>query len=257
MKFSQAIVRPPSTSFPEGLTQADLGVPDLELTMQQHATYCAALEKCGLSLTRLEPDPRYPDSTFVEDTAILTARSAILTHPGAVSRRGEVPSVEAALAQIYPSLTTIKPPGTLDGGDVCQVEDHFFIGLSARTNEAGAQQLTDFLEEDGYTVSLVDIQGLESTLHLKSGMANLGDRRLVLTQEMETQDAFQGYEIITVVQEENYAANCVRVNDFVLIPAGHPRTEAKISKLGYTTLTLEMSEFEKMDGGLSCLSLRF
>jgi dimethylargininase len=139
--------------------------------MQQHATYCTALEKCGLSLTRLEPDPRYPDSTFVEDTAILTARSAILTHPGAVSRRGEVPSVEAALAQIYPSLTTIKPPGTLDGGDVCQVEDHFFIGLSARTNEAGAQQLTDFLEEDGYTVSLVDIQGLESTLHLKSGMA--------------------------------------------------------------------------------------
>lgn len=257
MKFSQAIVRPPSTSFPEGLTQADLGVPDLELTMQQHATYCTALEKCGLSLTRLEPDPRYPDSTFVEDTAILTARSAILTHPGAVSRRGEVPSVEAALAQIYPSLTTIKPPGTLDGGDVCQVEDHFFIGLSARTNEAGAQQLTDFLEEDGYTVSLVDIQGLESTLHLKSGMANLGDRRLVLTQEMETQDAFQGYEIITVVQEENYAANCLRVNDFVLIPAGHPRTEAKISKLGYTTLTLEMSEFEKMDGGLSCLSLRF
>jgi dimethylargininase len=257
LKFSQAIVRPPSTSFPEGLTQADLGVPDLELTMQQHATYCAALEKCGLSLTRLEPDPRYPDSTFVEDTAILTARSAILTHPGAVSRRGEVPSVEAALAQIYPSLTTIKPPGTLDGGDVCQVEDHFFIGLSARTNEAGAQQLTDFLEEDGYTVSLVDIQGLESTLHLKSGMANLGDRRLVLTQEMETQDAFQGYEIITVVQEENYAANCLRVNDFVLIPAGHPRTEAKISKLGYTTLTLEMSEFEKMDGGLSCLSLRF
>ena len=257
MKFSQAIVRPPSTSFPEGLTQADLGVPDLELAMQQHATYCTALEKCGLSLTRLEPDPRYPDSTFVEDTAILTARSAILTHPGAVSRRGEVSSVEAALAQIYPSLTTIKPPGTLDGGDVCQVENHFFIGLSERTNETGAQQLAELLTEDGYTASYVDIRDLDNTLHLKSGMANLGDRRLVLTQEMETQDAFQGYEIITVVQEENYAANCLRVNDFVLIPAGHPRTEAKISKLGYTTLTLEMSEFEKMDGGLSCLSLRF
>ncbi len=257
MKFSQAIVRPPSTSFPEGLTQADLGVPDLELAMQQHATYCTALEKCGLSLTRLEPDPRYPDSTFVEDTAILTARSAILTHPGAVSRRGEVPSVEAALAQIYPSLKTIKPPGMLDGGDVCQVEDHFFIGLSKRTNEAGAEQLAEFLQENGCTASFVDIRDLDNTLHLKSGMAYLGDMRLVLTEELATQGAFQGYEIITVDPQDNYAANCLRINDFVLIPAGHPRTEAKISRLGYTTLTLEMSEFQKMDGGLSCLSLRF
>ena len=257
MKFSQAIVRPPSTSFPEGLTQANLGVPDLELAMQQHATYCTALEKCGLSLTRLEPDPRYPDSTFVEDTAVLTARSAILTHPGAVSRRGEVSSVEAALAQIYPSLKTIKPPGTLDGGDVCQVENHFFIGLSERTNETGAKQLAEFLQENGYTASLVDIRDLDNTLHLKSGMAYLGQDRLVVTEELATQDAFQGYEIITVDQEESYAANCLRINDFVLIPARHPRTEAKISKLGYTTLTLEMSEFEKMDGGLSCLSLRF
>jgi len=225
--------------------------------MQQHATYCTALEKCGLSLTRLEPDPRYPDSTFVEDTAVLTARSAILTHPGAVSRRGEVSSVEAALAQIYPSLKTIKPPGTLDGGDVCQVENHFFIGLSERTNETGAKQLAEFLQENGYTASLVDIRDLDNTLHLKSGMAYLGQDRLVVTEELATQDAFQGYEIITVDQEESYAANCLRINDFVLIPARHPRTEAKISKLGYTTLTLEMSEFKKMDGGLSCLSLRF
>jgi dimethylargininase len=257
LNYSRAIVRPPGTSFPEGLTQADLGEPDLGIALQQHAAYCKALAKCGLSLTKLEPDQRYPDSTFVEDTAVLTAHSAVLTHPGAFSRRGEIPSVEQALAQIYPSPKKIEPPGTLDGGDVCQVEDHFFIGLSKRTNEAGAQQLADFLEEDGYTSGFIDIRGLQSTLHLKSGMANLGDSRLILIEELTTYSAFQGYEIIPVDPYENYAANCLRINDFVLLAAGHPGIEAKISSLGFSTLTLEMSEFEKMDGGLSCLSLRF
>ena len=257
MKFSQAIVRPPGKSFPEGLTTAGLGRPNLELALQQHSAYCATLEKCGLSLTGLEPDPRYPDSTFVEDTAVLTERSAILTHPGAVSRRGEVSSVEAALAQIYPSLKTIKPPGMLDGGDVCQVEDHFFIGFSERTNETGAKQLAELLTEDGYTASYIDIRGFDNTLHLKSGMAYLGQDRLILTQEMATKDAFQGYEIIMVDQEENYAANCLRVNDFVLLAAGYGIIANRISKLGYPILELEMSEFQKMDGGLSCLSLRF
>lgn len=257
MKFTQALVRPPSTSFPEGLTKADLGVPDLGRAQQQHAAYCKALEQCGLALTRLEPDPRYPDSTFVEDTAVLTGRSAILTHPGAVSRRGEVVRVEQALSQIYPTLKVIQPPGTLDGGDVCQVEDHFFIGLSERTNEAGAQQLAGFLEEDGYTASFIDIRGFVNILHLKSGMADLGDNRLVLTEELAAQHAFKNIEIIPVDPDENYAANCLRVNDFILLAAGYGIIANRISKLGYPILELEMSEFQKMDGGLSCLSLRF
>ena len=165
--------------------------------------------------------------------------------------------MEQALSQIYSSFKKIKPPGTLDGVDVCQVEDHFFIGLSERTNEAGAQQLADLLEDDGCTSGFVDIRGLEGTLHLKSGMAYLGDGRLILTEELTIYGAFQGYEIIPVDPNENYAANYLRINDFVLLPAGHPGREAKISILGYANLTLELSEFEKMDGGLSCLSLRF
>ena len=257
MKFRHAVVRPPSASFAEGLTTADLGLPNLELAARQHAAYCAALEKSGLTLSRLKSDPQYPDSTFVEDTAVLTRRSAILTRPGAISRRGEVPSVEHVLTQFYSLTHTIEPPGTLDGGDICQAGDHFFIGLSERTNDVGARQLAKFLGTEGYTSRIVNIRGIEGQLHLKSGIAYLGDRRLVLTKGMEKMDVFGGYEIIPVDPDENYAANCMRVNDYVLLAAGFPKLASKLSDLGYQIISLEMSEFQKLDGGLSCLSLRF
>lgn len=257
MNFTQAIVRPPSTSFAEGITTAELGKPDLELASEQHSAYCTALEKCGLALSRLNPDPRFPDSTFIEDTAVLTRHSAILTRPGATSRRGEVPSVEAALSQFYSSTHTIQPPGTLDGGDICQVEDHFLIGLSDRTNELGARQLAKFLAEDGYTSQIVSLVGVEDQLHLKSGLAYLGERRLILTRAMEEINFHGDYELIRIDPDENYAGNCIRVNEYVLIAAGYPKLESKLSDLGYQIISLEMSEFQKMDGGLSCLSLRF
>ena len=255
--FKYAIVRPPSTSFAQGLTTADSGQPDLSLALQQHSAYCAALERCGLTLTVMEPDPRFPDSPFVEDTAVLTTQSAILAHPGAASRRGEVSSVAQSLTQFYSSLHTIQPPGTLDGGDICQADDHFFIGISERTNEEGAQQLAGILEQDGYSSSFVDIRGFEGLLHLKSGIAYLGERRLVLSKGVEDLATFDGYEIVYVDTDENFAANCVRVNDYVLVAVGYPKFATKLSSLGYLTLPLEVSEFQKMDGGLSCLSLRF
>ena len=255
--FKHAIVRPPSTSYAQGLTTANMGKPDLDLAREQHSAYCAALERCGLTLTILEPDPRFPDSPFVEDTAVLTTRSAILAHPGAASRQGEVSSVAQSLVQHFPYLHTIQPPGTLEGGDICQADDHFFIGISERTNEKGAQQLAGLLEQDGYSSSFVDIRGFEGLLHLKSGIAYLGDRRLVLTKGVEDLATFEGYEIVYVDTDENYAANCVRVNDYVLLAAGYQKFATKLSAWGYQTLPLEVSEFQKMDGGLSCLSLRF
>ncbi|MBE9474646.1 MAG: N(G),N(G)-dimethylarginine dimethylaminohydrolase, partial [Chloroflexi bacterium] len=150
-----------------------------------------------------------------------------------------------------------QPPGTLDGGDICQVGNHFFIGISERTNIDGAQQLARLLEQDGYSSSFVDIRGFEGLLHLKSSLAYLGDQRLVITKGVKDLAIFEGYEIVCVDADENYAANCVRVNDFVLLAAGFPKIAAKLSTLGYQTQLLEMSEFQKMDGGLSCLSLRF
>jgi dimethylargininase len=255
--FQYAIVRPPGANFAQGLTTVDLGAPIYEKALEQHEQYCQALQQCGLTLTRLEADLRYPDSTFVEDTAILTDRCAILTRPGAFSRQGEVENIKETLARLYPSLHAIVPPGTLDGGDICEAENHFFIGISERTNEEGAWQLADLLVQEGYTSTCVDIRQVEGILHLKSGIAYLGDSRLVLIDELAHHKAFQGYDVIRVEPSESYAANCVRVNDHVLFAAGFPKLQAAIRNLGYSLIVLDMSEFQKMDGGLSCLSLRF
>ena len=257
--FTRAIVRPPGPNFSEGLTsvdhRAEPGPPQFERAVEQHAAYCAALAQCGLTVTSLPPDPNYPDSTFVEDTAILTQRCAVIARPGAPSRRGEVIDMHSVLAGFYPNLLSIQPPGTLDGGDVCQAGNHFFVGLSERTNEAGGQQLAELLAQFGYTASLVDIRKI-SGLHLKSGLAYLGDNRLVVTAALD-HAAFPNYELIRVNSNEEYAANCIRVNDYVLLAAGYQSFARTLSGLGCQTIALEMSEFQKMDGGLSCLSLRF
>lgn len=252
-----AIVRPPGATFAEGLTTVDRGAPVLERAIEQHHKYCEALQACGVSLVRLDADPRHPDSTFVEDTAVLTGRGAILARPGAASRKGEVDSVGRALAPFFPVIRAIAPPGTVDGGDICEAGRRFFIGVSRRTNEDGARQLAAFLEQDGHETSFVDIRGIAGILHLKSGVAYLGDDRLVLIEPLAGHAAFRGYEVLRVEPAENYAANCLRVNESILLPAGYPVLEAALRRLGASLITLDMAEFRKMDGGLSCLSLRF
>ena len=256
-QFKRAIVRPPASTFADGLTRVDLGAPDYNRALQQHQEYCNALRTCGLSLVHLEPIPDFPDSTFVEDTALLTERGVILTRPGAASRSGEVAAIEPVLRESFPELRRIDPPGTVDAGDVCEAGDHFFIGLSHRTNEIGALQLATFLNEFGYTTSLIDIREISNILHLKSGIAFLGDDRLVAIDELAERPEFRGFELIRVSPEEEYAANCLSVNGKVLIAAGFPLFEEQLDKLGLDVIALEMSEFQKMDGGLSCLSLRF
>ena len=257
MHFNQAIVRPPGSSFAQGITNANLGVPDLDLAQEQHQAYCAALEMCGVSLIVMQPDAEFPDSTFVEDTAVLTRNSAILTLPGASNRRGEVKSIKPVISRYFENIHTISAPGTLDGGDICQVENHFFIGISERTNTDGAQQLASILLRDGYSSSFIDLRGYRELLHLKSGIAYLGDRRLVLSKGMERLANFEDYEIIYIDHGESYAANCLRVSDCVLVAQGFPNIKAKLTGLGYQVHQVEVSEFQKMDGGLSCLSLRF
>ncbi len=255
--FTRAIVRPPGHNFADGLTSVDLGMPDFRKALKQHEDYCLALERCGLALTHLPADLDYPDSTFVEDTAILVERGAILTRPGALSRAGEVTSIKETLSKFYSEFQPISEPGTLDGGDICEAGNHFFIGISLRTNEAGAQQLARLLSKLGYTSSYVDIRDVSGILHLKSGIAYIGDNRLVLIDSLADRSEFLGYSIVHVSPEENYAANCVRVNDYVLIAQGYPKLQKSLIDLGSKTLALDMSEYQKMDGGLSCLSLRF
>jgi dimethylargininase len=252
-----AIVRTPGSNFAEGLTTVDLGMPDLDTALTQYRRYCDALRECGLQITQLDADVRHPDSTFVEDTAILTERGAILTRPGAVSRAGEVAAIASIVRSLFPVTLQIEPPGTLDGGDICDAEGHFYIGLSHRTNDEGARQLAGHLAALGYRSSTIDVRGMTSILHLKSGISHIGNNTMVVMDELADDARFREYEIIRVAVEESYAANCVRVNDRVLVAAGYPLLAGDMEARGFRCLPLKMSEFQKMDGGLSCLSLRF
>lgn len=260
--FTNAIVRKPGSNFAEGLTSVDLGLPEYGKALGQWEAYCAALERCGLIVTRLEADPGYPDSTFVEDAAVLTAHGAMLTRPGAASRLGEVAAIAETVRGFYPEAAEIAAPGTLDGGDICEAGRHFFLGLSHRTNEEGARQLVEHLRKEGYSSSCVDVRGMSSILHLKSGISYIGpgladEETLVVMEEMADWPEFAGHDLLRVSAEESYGANCVRVNDRVLVAAGFPKMTEELVRRGYDPLVLEMSEFQKMDGGLSCLSLRF
>lgn len=255
--FTRAIVRLPGSNFDAGLTTVDFGRPELALTLKQHALYCEALEECGLAVTTLQADLRFPDSTFVEDTAILTPQGAVLARPGAASRSGEVDAIRAAVQEFYPDPKTIEAPGTVDGGDICEAGCHFFLGLSHRTNEEGARQLAAHLAEMGYTSSMVDVRAMTSILHLKSGISYIGENTLVVMEEMAGRAEFAGFELLRVSEEESYGANCVRVNERVLVAEGYPGLTAELKRRGFRPLVLDMSEFRKMDGGLSCLSLRF
>jgi dimethylargininase len=255
--FTHALLRLPGENFAEGLTQAGEGAPDPELAFEQHRRYCEALADCGLSLTVLPPDPRHPDGCFVEDTALVTGRGAILTRPGAPSRRGEVDVIEAALKGLFPEIARIEAPGTVDAGDVCEADGHFLVGLSARTNEAGARQLAAQLGALGYRADIVDIRAERGLLHLKTGIAWLGDGRMLAVEGLPAWPALSAYEVVHVPRAERYAANALRVNDHVLVAAGYPQTRAAVESLGFPVITLDMSEFRKLDGGLSCLSLRW
>ena len=256
-QFSQAIVRLPGANYADGLTRVDLGVPSLAKAMAQHERYCSVLRDCGLELTVLPADARYPDGTFVEDTAVLLPDAVMITRPGADSRQGEVIAIDGALRSHYSDFERIEAPGTLDGGDICEADRHVYIGLSHRTNEEGAAQLARWLEAHGYSSSTVDIRGMDSILHLKSGIAWLGDHRLLVIEELADHPAFAGIEQVVVEPDEMYAANAIRVNDHVLIAKGYPKLQAQLEALGYDCVALDMSEYAKMDGGLSCLSLRF
>jgi dimethylargininase len=261
MRFSRAVVRLPGRNFAAGLSTSSEGRPDIERALEQHAMYVRALQGCGIQVTCLEADEAHPDATFVEDTAIVTGRGAILTRPGAPSRAGEVASIALCLRDFYVELPAIDSPGTVDGGDICQADGHFLIGVSARTNEAGADQLARHLRHLGFTSSVIDIRDNPALLHLKSGIAYLGDGLWVaddcIQGALRSQKAIDVRSLIVVPQAESYSANCVRVNDAVLAAAGYPGMKAALESRGCRVLYLEMSEFRKMDGGLSCLSLRF
>ena len=259
MKFTHAITRTPPNSYLHAITTAELGQPDLEIALQQHNQYCQVLEQAGLQVQALPALEAYPDSVFVEDTAILEPDFAVLSQPGAISRQGEATEMLPVLEENFDRVYQIEGHGTLDGGDICKVEDRYYIGISARTNLEGAQQLAAIFNHFGYRSELIDIRslGMQGVLHLKSAFNYLGEYRLLLDPRLVEQYHFKGYQELVVPLEEAYAANSLRINDLLLVPDGFPQTLELVQQAGFNTLLLDVSEYRKMDGGLSCLSLRW
>jgi len=253
--FTNAIVRTPGRSIVKGLSNSKtLGVPNYEQAMIQHQSYIDALTKCGLDILVLEPCEEYPDSTFVEDVALITPNCAIITRPGAPSRRGEVHEIEFVLKQRFNNVEEIEAPGAIDGGDIMMVGAHYFIGLSERTNLEGAKQIIQILKQYGLSGSTIS---LKKVLHLKTGLSYLEENNLVVCGEFIDESSLGQYNPIEIPEKESYAANCIWVNGSVIIPLGYPTTKQRIKNAGYRVIETDVSEFEKLDGGLSCLSLRY
>ena len=255
--FQNVIVRRPCRAMVEGITSnPQLGKPDYELALKQHDSYIEALQQCGVCVTVLPADERYPDSCFVEDPAVITRKCAIITNPGAESRNGEKDEIIHAVRVFFSEeqIEYIKAPGTLEGGDVMMVGDHFYVGRSARTNEEGIRQFLAILEKHGLTGSEVP---LEEVLHLKTGVNYLENNNMLVSGEFVEKSEFAAYHRIEIPEEEAYAANCIWVNGTVIVPQGYPAVEAAVRSLGYPVLLVDTSEYRKLDGGLSCLSLRF
>jgi dimethylargininase len=252
--FSKAIVRTPSRSLVSGITKANLGEPDYQLALEQHREYVAALQSCDLVVEVMEADEDYPDAMFIEDTALLMPRCAIVTNPGAAPRQGEVHEVSRQLKNHYDRVEAIQASGTVEAGDIMMVGGHCYIGLSERTNRDGAAQMIKLLQAYGYSGSMVPIS---EALHLKSSVSYLENNNLVVIGELCDKPEFAQFNQIQIDEAERYAANCVWINNRVLLAKGFPKTTEMISALGYPVIELDVSEFRKLDGGLSCLSLRF
>lgn len=251
--FTHAIVRTPGPDFADGLTTSGLGRPDHARMLVQHQAYVNALRTLGLSVQVLEPLPHHPDAYFVEDAAVVTPELAVITRPGAPARRGEAPALAPVLAAHKPTAA-IHAPGTLDGGDVLIVGKRVFIGITGRTNIEGATQLGRLLEPQGFCWTPIPVG---EGLHLKTFVNTLGGDTLLLAEAFLGHEAFAPYERLVVDPEEGYAANVLWINGHLLIPKGFPRTRDLLASRDLPLVELDCSEPRKMDGGLTCMSVRF
>jgi dimethylargininase len=252
--FAHAIVRLPSSSIKEGISSAGLGKPDYELALKQHSEYTEFLTKLGLNVEILPSEESFPDSTFIEDVALCTKSVAVITNPGAKSRNGETEGMIQVLSAYFNTIEKIIHPGTVEGGDIMMVNDHFYIGLSGRTNIEGADQMIKILKNHGFSGSKVR---LNKMLHLKSGVSYLENNIMLVCGEFIDNNVFKKFKRIVIDEDDCYATNSLWINGKVLVPAGFPKTMVKIEEAGYETIPVNVSEFRKVDGGLSCLSLRF
>lgn len=253
-EFNSAIVRAVPRSVVDGLRATDTGSPDFAGVVAEHAGYVRALEGAGVAVEILPTLEAYPDSLFVEDTALVFHGAAIVLRPGAPSRRGEAAEIAPALQRRFDRVLRLEQ-GCVDGGDVLTTQRGVFIGQSARTDAQGAETLIALLAEIGQRGSAVATP--QDVLHFKSDCALLDEETILLTARLAASGVFEGFRLLLVPDGEEGAANAVRVNDQVLISDAYPRTAELLAKAGYKTTALATREIGKIDAGLSCLSLRW
>jgi len=235
------------------LTHLDRQPIDLDLARRQHHRYEAALATLGCEVIQLSEEPELPDSVFVEDAALVLDEVAIITRPGADSRKPETTSIAPALAP-YRLLITIEAPGTVDGGDVLTVGKNIYVGLSTRSNQHAVDQMAAALKAYGYRVQALHVN---ECLHLKSAVTEVAEETLLINPAWLDRTLFSGYRLIEIDPSEPYAANVVRVGDKIIYPIGYPRTQAKIEAAGIVVHNVDVSELIKAEGAVTCCSLIF
>ncbi len=253
-RFSHAITRAPADSVANGLRAVDTGAPDIALMRAHHADYVAALREAGVKVIELGPLPDFPDAQFVEDTALCLPEGAVVMRPGAPSRLGEAAEMAPHLGALYSRVETIGD-GYIEGGDILVTGAEILVGRSARTDAAGIAALARIVVPWGHEVR--EVETPPGVLHFKTDCSLLDGETILATTRLSASGCFTDYKVIDVAEGEEAAANAIRVNDLVLMPAGFPKTARRLTKAGYDIREIGNSECAKLDGGMSCLSLRF
>jgi dimethylargininase len=254
--FSHAITRKPSASIVAGLRAVDTGTPDLGLMLRHHADYVAALRATGAVVVELDALEAFPDSVFVEDTALCLPEGAVVMRPGAPSRLGEAAEMAPHLRALYGQVVQISGADSfIEGGDILTTETEVLVGRSARTNAAGIAELTRLVAPWGHGVR--EVFTPPGVLHFKTDCSLLDGETILSTARLAESGCFAGYRVILVAEGEEACANTIRFNDAVIMPAGFPKTRAALDQAGYKVVEIGNSECAKLDGGMSCLSLRF
>ena len=253
-QFTHAIVRQPAKSIVKGLRAVDIGSPDYDQMICDHNDYVEALVSAGVKVISLTALDKFPDGQFVEDTALCLPEAVILMRPGAPSRLGEVCEIEPQLRDLFKAVYEIEKPGHIEGGDILVTGKEILVGRSARTNENGVSQLSEIVTPLGYVMR--EVFTPPEILHFKTDCSLLGPDEILSTKRLQSSGCFDGYSVINVADGEEAAANAIRVNDYVIMPAGFPRTKAILEEHGYKVKVINNTECAKLDGGMSCLSLR-
>ena len=253
--FTHAIVKQPGASILDGLRAVDTGSPDIELFKQHHNDYIAALRSTGATVLELPATEDFPDSVFVEDSALCLPRGAITMRPGAPSRFGEAALMEPVLNSVYERVVQLAGPGHVEGGDILTTESEVLVGLSARTNIEGVNALRAILSDWGYALRIVETPA--DILHFKTDCSLLDETTILCTPKLAATGCFDNYKVIHTASGEEACANAIRFNELVIMPEGFPRTRDTLMAAGYNVHPIGNTEAAKIDGGMSCLSLRF